>query len=452
MTHLPKSAVRLSFLLIALLALPLAAHGQESSPPLEAAQIDQMVAPIALYPDTLVAQILMAATYPLEVVEASRWLQEPQNAQLQGDYLTNALELQDWDPSVKALIAFPQVLSMMNENLEWTERLGDAFLAQQADLMDSVQRLRQLARNSGHLTSTPQQTVVSNGGVISIEPATPEVVYVPYYVPTVVYGAWPYPAYQPYYFPRAGIYYNTAGRITFGARVIVINWLWDWGRWDWRHHRIDIDDRRFARVNHGLPPPVPGVWRHEPEHRRNVPYHNADVHRQFQPTRAPQPERVVHEPYILQQAPKPLVKEQPSPVIRREEPRHEVQPSPVIRRDEPRHEVRPSPVIRQEDPRHEARPSPVMRQEDPRHEARPAGLLQRQPDPKVQTPLVIQPRHKQKSQMPENVQPQSRHEPRPAGLIQRQPEIKRQAPSVNHREHEKTDKANPSPEFRDHQE
>ena len=126
---------------------------------LTAEQLDQLVAPIALYPDPLIAQILMAATYPLEVVEADRWLRIPANAALKGDALTAALQQQPWDPSVKSLVPFPQLLRMMDSNLHWTEQLGDAFLAQQADVMDAVQRLRQRAQAAGSLASTPQQTV-----------------------------------------------------------------------------------------------------------------------------------------------------------------------------------------------------------------------------------------------------------------------------------------------------
>lgn len=165
-------------------------------------ELDAMLAPIALYPDPLVAQILMAATYPLEVVEADRWLQEPANAALTSEQLVGALDQQAWDPSVKSLVPFPQILHMMDSNLDWTERIGNAFLADEAAVMDAVQRLRQRAQAAGKLVSSPQQDVSTNDGVIEIEPADPGMVYVPVYDPALVYGLWPYPAFPPFYFPE----------------------------------------------------------------------------------------------------------------------------------------------------------------------------------------------------------------------------------------------------------
>jgi hypothetical protein len=152
-------------------------------------EIEQLVAPIALYPDSLVSQILMASTYPLEVVQANRWLRA--NKTLKGDALTKALEAQNWDPSIKSLVNFPQVLAMMSEKLDLTQRLGDAFLAQQKDVMDAIQRLRARAQAQGNLQTTKEQTVIveqpeAQTTVIKIEPADPQVVYVPSYNPTVV--------------------------------------------------------------------------------------------------------------------------------------------------------------------------------------------------------------------------------------------------------------------------
>ena len=141
------------------LPAPQGAAQTQTAPAYTQGQLDQMLAPIALYPDALVSQILMASTYPLEVVEAERWLEVPENASLTGDALSNALMQQPWDPSVKSLVPFPQVLQMMNQNLQWTEQLGDAFLAQQPAIMDSIQQLRQQAQAAGTLQSTLQQVV-----------------------------------------------------------------------------------------------------------------------------------------------------------------------------------------------------------------------------------------------------------------------------------------------------
>jgi hypothetical protein len=160
-------------------------------------ELDQLVAPIALYPDSLLAQIFMASTYPLEVVLAGKWVKA--NPELKGDALTAALEKEDWDPSVKSLVNFPQVLDMMNEKLDWTQKLGDAFLAQQKDVMDTVQKLRAKAEAEGNLKTTEEQKVVveKETQTIIIEPAKTEVVYVPTYNPTVVYGPWWYLSYPP---------------------------------------------------------------------------------------------------------------------------------------------------------------------------------------------------------------------------------------------------------------
>ena len=184
---------------------PLRLDAQGTGAVFKPEEIEQLVAPIALYPDSLVSQILMASTYPLEVVQADRWVKA--NKTLKGDALTAALEKQPWDPSMKSLVNFPQVLAMMSEKLDLTQRLGDAFLAQQKDVMDAVQRLRAKAQAQGNLQTTKEQTVIveqpeAQTTVIKIEPADPQVVYVPSYNPTVVYGAWPYPAYPPYaYYP-----------------------------------------------------------------------------------------------------------------------------------------------------------------------------------------------------------------------------------------------------------
>ncbi|HMF50189.1 MAG TPA: DUF3300 domain-containing protein, partial [Candidatus Saccharimonadales bacterium] len=191
----------LAWLMIVLLAAPPSLIAQESAqaPVFKQEELDQVLAPIALYPDALVSQILIASTYPLEIVQADRFAK--QNASLKGDALTKALEAQTWDPSVKSLVNFPQIVTMMSEKLDWTQKLGDAFLGQQKEVMDTVQSLRAKAQAAGNLKTTKEQTVIVEQKIIRIEPASPQVIYVPAYNPTVVYGAWPYPAYPPYYYP-----------------------------------------------------------------------------------------------------------------------------------------------------------------------------------------------------------------------------------------------------------
>ena len=238
---------------------------------LTAEQLDQLVAPIALYPDPLIAQILMAATYPLEVVEADRWLRIPANAALKGDALTAALQRQPWDPSVKSLVPFPQLLRVMDSNLHWTEQLGDAFLAQQADVMDAVQRLRQRAQAAGSLASTPQQTVSIQDQEITIEPASPDVVYVPDYNPWCIYGDWADADYPPFYFGNWGGYCGSADYLmVFGAGFYPFG-FWGWGHFNWRQHHIRIDHNRYQQFRTGHEPPGE-IWQHDPAHRHGVPY------------------------------------------------------------------------------------------------------------------------------------------------------------------------------------
>ncbi len=193
----------LVWFLVLSLVIP-AGLSAQSKPVYKQEELNQILAPIALYPDDLIAQILMASTYPLEVVEAARWVKA--NPNLKGSQLTAALEKQNWDPSVKSLVNFPQVLTMMNDKLDWTQKMGDAFLAQQKDVMNTIQSLRAKAQAQGNLKTTKEQKVVVQDQVIVIQPADPQVVYVPTYNPTVVYGAWPYPAYPPYFLLPARIH------------------------------------------------------------------------------------------------------------------------------------------------------------------------------------------------------------------------------------------------------
>jgi hypothetical protein len=295
-------------------------------------QLDQLLAPIALYPDPLIAQILMAATYPLEVVEADRWLQDSQNASLKGDELTAALDQQTWDPSVKSLVPFPQILHMMDGNLDWTERLGDAFLADQAAVMDSVQRLRWRAEGAGTLRSTPQQVVTTEGQVITIEPANPEIVYVPVYDPTAVYGVWPYPAFPPFYFPGFfnGVIIGAFGFGWWGFGIVAP--LWGWHHWDWHRHRIDIDRDRFTALNRQHPP-VGSAWEHDPSHRHSVPYRNPGVRDRFAGSLgAPEARRALRgyptgAPAQVRPTPTPV----PAPAVERAQAPQVVRPPPSPR-------------------------------------------------------------------------------------------------------------------------
>jgi Protein of unknown function (DUF3300) len=231
-------------------------------------ELDQILAPIALYPDNLLSNVLIAATYPLEVVQAARWIEEPANAKLKDEALTEALEEQDWDPSVKSLTQFPDVLAMMSEQLDWTERLGDAVLANQAEVMDRVQFLRDKADEAGNLKSNQHQTVTTRttGGTeyIYIEPAEPDVIYVPVYEPAV-YGNWWYPDYPPYYWDAGGAYVDD---YYWGSGVSVYLPLWGWAQPRWRDHFIHVDVHRYNRFSRHRKIKS-SRWRANAHHRRH---------------------------------------------------------------------------------------------------------------------------------------------------------------------------------------
>ena len=205
-------------------------------------QLEQLVAPIALYPDSLLAQIFMAATYPLEVVEADRFIQAHKD--LKGTALETELKKYDWDASVKGLCTLPDVLHTMSENLDWTQDLGDAFLGQKTEIMDTVQRMRDKAHESGNLKTTEQQTVtVQEDKIIVIESSSPEVVYVPSYSPTVVYGGWSYPYY--YYPPMYPYYPPGYGLISFGVGMAIGGAIWGNCNWGWGGGDVNIDVDRY---------------------------------------------------------------------------------------------------------------------------------------------------------------------------------------------------------------
>jgi hypothetical protein len=283
-----------AWLLVILVAAPPAMLAQqaEQTAVFKPEELEQILAPIALHPDPLISQILMASTYPLEVALADRWVK--QNASLKGDAVTAALEKQDWDPSVKSLVAFPEVLTMMSEKLDWTQKLGDAFLADQKKVLDTIQSLRHKAQASGNLKTTKEQTVIVEEKIIKIEPASPQVIYVPTYNPTVVYGAWPYPAYPPYaYYPPG---YVASSMMWFGAGMAMGAafsgaWGYGWGNCDYNGGNVKIDNSRnfnFSGNNidrgkyaNQLPAGGKGDFRHNPEHRKGVSYRDQGTSQKF---------------------------------------------------------------------------------------------------------------------------------------------------------------------------
>jgi hypothetical protein len=240
-------------------------------------QLEALVAPIALYPDELLANVLAASSYPLEVVQADRWLKARKT--LKGDALKQEVEKQSWDDSVKALASTADVISMMSDKIDWTKNLGDAFLAQQPDVMDAIQRLRTKAYDSKKLVTTKQQKVSvqtqESKQVIVIEPADPDTIYVPYYDPAAVYGTWPYADYPPYYFGYPS--YIGAGVIAAG---LAFGTAWAIGRWgnywgggcNWGNRNVYVN-HRTTNIGNG--------WQHNPAHRQGVRYNNTNVQQRF---------------------------------------------------------------------------------------------------------------------------------------------------------------------------
>jgi len=245
------------------------ARSPESFEKFSREELAQMLGPVALYPDKLLSQVLMAATYPLEVIEADRWVKK--NPKLEGDSLDRALLDMEWDPSVKAICHFPAVLAQMSERITETTNLGNAFLAQESEVMGMVQELRAKAYAQGNLTTTPEQKVVVEQEAIVIEPTNPTVIYVPYYDPFYIYGPWWYPAYPPYYWGPTGISLGIGMSFWPG-----VQFGFSWGSWsyfDWPHHYVYIhahERPRYVRHDHWYA--KPGRWVHSPAHRRGVAY------------------------------------------------------------------------------------------------------------------------------------------------------------------------------------
>jgi len=270
-------------------ASPDASTAVPDKPPLTDEELEQLVAPIALYPDSLLSQVLMASTYPLEIVQADRFAKA--NPDLKGDALTAALESQSWDPSVKSLVNFPTVLSMMSDKLDSTVKLGDAFIEDGDRVMATVQTLRAKAQAQGNLPTTPQQivTVVQQPAtqvqVITIAPANPQIIYVPTYNPVVVYGPWPYPAYPPYYWRPPG--YVAVGVVGFGVGFACgAAWGYAWGSCNWNNNKVNININQNININkninrnnyqkqfpnNGARQNGQGTFQHNPAHREGVAY------------------------------------------------------------------------------------------------------------------------------------------------------------------------------------
>jgi hypothetical protein len=254
------------------------------------AELDQMMAPIALYPDSLLAQILMACTYPADVADAVQWSKD--NSGQEGDAAVDAVQDKSWDPSVMSLVAFPQVLTMMGEQPDWVQNVGDAFLADSEGVMDTVQNLRMKAKDEGNLETTEQQTVTvqepsTTETIIIIEPADPQIIYVPSYNPTVIYGTWWWPHYTPWYYRPYGYGFGSAvvRGIGFGIGIGITNALWGGCHWGRGRGSVNINVNRYNNVNVNRNRINAGKgnsnWKHNSNNRRGVPYKDQKSRNQF---------------------------------------------------------------------------------------------------------------------------------------------------------------------------
>ncbi len=271
--------------LILLIAFPAYSIALAEDREYSEAELAQMLAPIALYPDSLLSQILVASTYPLEVVEAARWSQE--NPELDGGDAVAAVDHRDWDPSVKALTAFPRVLSRMNEDLTWTRNLGDAFLAQEEAVLATIQDLRKQAYEHGSLEAMEHARAYRDGNVVVIEPADPRIVYVPYYSPRVVYGSWRWYAHPP-------VYWRPPPAYVTGVRFVWVSGVYVPPRYfyttcDWhRRQVVVIHHHPSSTVNRDREIHRSQRWQHDPGHRRGVRYRSDFLQRKYADSRRPE--------------------------------------------------------------------------------------------------------------------------------------------------------------------
>ena len=374
----------LAALLALLIAVPASipvAYSQEPQQVYAQQDLERMLAPIALYPDSLLSQILMAATYPIEVVEAARWTRA--NPGLQGDAAVQAAQGQDWDPSVKSLVAFPQVLQRMDQNIEWTRALGDAFLAQQPQVMDTVQELRQQAQAAGNLQSSGQLVVQDQAGEIYIEPANPQAVYVPYYDPALVY-------YRPDPFRWAA--------------PVALSVGFFFGHFDWAHR--DVRVVRPVVVNRTVVE-RPGGWHHDPIHRRGAAYHDPAVRQRFvaaaqEPHRYQRPPaRDLHDSKVLSPQRGESRPQSQAPV----QPRAQVRPQPQMQA-----QAQPRPHVQAAPQQAQARPRPQVQAPHPQAQVQPRPQAQVQPRPHVQQEEKRQARGERRDNREQQAQQEQRPE------------------------------------------
>lgn len=285
-------------------------QGEEEPAALSQPQIERLVAPIALYPDKLLTHVLMASTYPLDIVQAARWRES--HPDLKGEALDDALQGETWDSSIKAVTAVPDVLRMMNEKLDWTQQLGEAFLAQEQDVFAAVQALRGRATTAGTLKTTKEirvERVVAEDGSAyeTIEPVVENEYYVPVYDPTVVYGAWPYPDYPPYYWYPPHYHHHKEAGIWFGAAVLVGVALW--ATWNWKKKSLYINGPKFNAFNKTKF--ANPNWKFNPAHHKGAPFKLQTLNKKFGPGGGLQPHKGPIKPLVHKGPAKPFINPQP---------------------------------------------------------------------------------------------------------------------------------------------
>lgn len=400
-------AKRLFAALLALLLSAPLAFGQAPRS-FSQAELDQMLAPIALYPDPLLSQVLMAATYPAEVAEAARWSRA--NPGLQGDDAVRAAQNEDWDSSVKSLVAFPQVLARMDENPGWTRSLGDAFLVQEPHMMDTVQQLRRRAQAAGNLQSSEQMYVQQQGQAILVQPASPQYVYVPYYDPWTVYGSWWWPDYQPVYWaPWPGYARHHRPGVSVGfwwGTPVGLSFNFFFGNFDWhqRHVRVVHPSAYYYRpaaVANRTLVATPQRWQHEPRRRE------AFAERRAVPARQ---QTQVQSATQRQERSVAVTPERTERREARQAARVQAQPAATVQA-QPQPQVQPQ---RQAQPRSERREDRREERQAARLQAQPAAPVQAQPQPQARPQVQVQ---QPRATTPQAVAPQ---QPRAERREQRQ--------------------------------
>lgn len=388
-------------------ALPAQADARTYSQP----ELDRMLAPVALYPDSLLSQMLMAATYPEEVAEAAQWARA--NPGLEGDGAVRAVDpWHDWDPSVKSLVAFPQILQRMDENRDWTRQLGQAFLEQQPHVMDTVQQLRRRAQAAGHLHSTEQLVVQQHGQAILLQPARPEVVYVPYYDPLVVYGPWWHASYPPVAWrpwPGYTRVYHPGVTFWFGRPAYLAPRFF-YGGFDWHRRHAHV-----VHLHHQYHRHAAGRWQHDAGRRRAAVITAAPVQIRQQPA------HVQNQPAPVRSAPSQAEQMQRQEYRRREAAQRQNNPPSQAQQMQQVQQVQQPQVQQVQQPPVQQRSVPT-----PAPAPAPQAVPRSTPAPQVQQQVQREERREHRQERRQEIRQERRQESRQPPQQQQQQQQQRQ--------------------------